>query len=292
MLSNMLISGVKKGPCRQKGFQTRLQSLLWSCAVSDRLGVERAVYMFSCILLRTFKEAAVSREEGQVIIIMKAGGFPGLLVCQQRIQSQDRQSPQDNLQVPEDHLRNICVSHAPGAAPWSTKFGHALSVPLLAAPGFHQNNVTHCLQQRAERSLSPSPEKSVMTRNMWCQCKSSPQLGIGRMCSRYHPHRAGTEKLLCPQLPRNCRQFESQTQKEAHRECRGQAPRERQIQTPESSSQQQVSHTAHGCACSSELNAPITALVTESMEPSHFKDGNISPLCMSCSQKLRLKSWQ
>lgn len=56
----------------------------------QRLGVERTVYMFSCKLLQTFKEAAVSRNEGQVILIMKAGEFPRSLVCQQRIQSQDR----------------------------------------------------------------------------------------------------------------------------------------------------------------------------------------------------------
>lgn len=78
------------GPADRRVSKSVCKNCTGAVLSQKRLGVERTVYMFSCRWLQTLREAAASKKEGQVLIIMKAGGFPGLLVCQQRIQSQDR----------------------------------------------------------------------------------------------------------------------------------------------------------------------------------------------------------
>lgn len=79
-----------RGPADRKVSKSVCSYCTGAVLCQKRLGVERTVYMFSCRWLQTFREAAASKKEGQVLLMMKAGGFPGLLVCQQRIQSQDR----------------------------------------------------------------------------------------------------------------------------------------------------------------------------------------------------------
>lgn len=175
-----------------------------------------------------------------------------MLVCQQRIQSQDRQSRQENLQVPEHHLHNICVSPAPGAAPWSTEFGHALRVPLPAALAPTRTMARTPYSHEQSQECQPSSGKPVLYQESVVSLQIQPQLGIGRTCSRYCTHRAATQTLLCPQLPKNCRQFKSKINRR-HTGNLGVRLQERQ-------SCREESITSHRCAFSAEHLTQLWAL--------------------------------
>lgn len=227
--------------------------------------------------------------------MMKAGGFPGLLVCQQRIQSQDN-----------NHDRRIykCLRTTYAT---SARLMHQVLVPgahnlgmhsvchsyHLLAPTRTMSRAAYSYVQR--RSASPSSEESVIYQEYVVSVQTQPTAGNWQdMLEVSHSQKQNRTTAL-PTTTQKLQAAEVKDLKGGTERIWGSGSKtdtdsDSRKQAAERSSSQQVSHCTQMCF-STEVNAPHTALITQSTDPTHIKEGSISPLCLSCSQKLRLKSW-
>lgn len=193
---------LKNRPCRQKGFKTRLQFLLWSYAVSDRGWVLKGLSICSAAYCYKHLKKLLFLERKDKLLLRKLGGFQGCWCA-----SRGSRARTDN------HNRRIhkCLRTTYAT---SARLTHQVLLPGAHNLGMH--SVCHSYQLLAStrtrshsaysdvQSQEPAPAHRNLsfTKNMLCQCKSSPQLGTGRMYLRYHMHRAGQKNCFAYNCPK------------------------------------------------------------------------------------------
>lgn len=149
--------------------------------------------------------------------------------------------------MPEDHLCNICTSHAPGAAPWSTQFGHALSVPLPPEQCHCHTLPTATCRARSQPQLR---EICHLPRIIVVSVQIQPMAGIWQDMLEVSHSQRRNRKTALPTTTQKLQAAQVKGLKGGTQRSWGQAPRETdpdcRKQAAERNSSQQC-HSAHRC---------------------------------------------
>lgn len=179
--------------------------------MSDRGWVLKGLCICSAAYCYKHLKKLLLPERKDKLLLRKLGGFQGFWCASRGSRARtDNHDRRIHKCLRITYTTSACLTHQvllPGAHNLGMHSGYH-SYQLLASTRTRSHTAYSDVQSQEP---APAHRNLSFTKNMLCQCKSNPQLGTGRTYLRYHMHRTGTEKLLCLQLPKNCRQFKSET---------------------------------------------------------------------------------